>query len=56
MSTFKIILDNDRKGVIHMRQLFYTVARHRVMLKALLVLTIMAAAAIVGGAPGGFDP
>ena len=39
-----------------MRQLFYAGARYRVLLRALFILTVMAAIAIAGGAPGGFEP
>jgi len=39
-----------------MRQLFYAGARHGVLLRALFVLTVMAAIAIAGGAPDWFYP
>ena len=51
MLTFRGFLNTERKEVIRMRQLFYAVARHGVMLRALFVLTVMAAIAIAGGAP-----
>lgn len=48
------------KGVIRVRQLFHGVARHSVVLRALLVLTVMAAIAMALGTPeaalaGGLD-
>ena len=39
-----------------MRQLFYVAARHGVMLRALFVLTVLAAIAKAGGAPNAFEP
>jgi len=39
-----------------MRQIFYAGARHGVVLRALFVLTIMAAIAIAGAAPNAFVP
>ena len=56
MSTLRIFLNDERKEVIGMKQHFYAVARHGALLRALLVLTVIAAIAIVGGAPGGFGP
>ncbi len=39
-----------------MRRLFYAGARHGVILRALFVLTVMAAIVIAGAAPDGFGP
>ncbi len=40
-----------------MRRMYHSVVlRHGVMLKALFVLTALAAAALAGGAGGWFDP
>jgi len=39
-----------------MRKLFYAGARHGVILRALLVLTVMVAIAIAGAAPDAFGP
>jgi len=54
--TFRELLNAERKEVIDMRQLFHTVARHGVMLRALFILTVMAAIAIAGAAPDAFNP
>jgi len=54
--TFRELLNAERKEVIDMRRLFYVGAWHGVVLKALFVLTIMAAIAIAGAAPAAFVP
>jgi uncharacterized protein involved in exopolysaccharide biosynthesis len=53
---FRELLNAKGKEVIGMRKLFYTVARRSVMLRALFVLTVLAAIAIAGAAPNGFHP
>jgi hypothetical protein len=50
------LLNVNGKEVIGMRHFFYAVARHGVMLRALFVLTILAAIVIAGAAPNGFHP
>ena len=39
-----------------MRQLFHSLARRGVMLKALIIVATVAAIAIAGGAPWAFNP
>ena len=51
MLKLRVPLNAKRKEVIRMRQLFHGVARHSAVLRALLVLTVMAATAIALGAP-----
>jgi hypothetical protein len=56
----RVPLNAKRKGVICVRQLFYGVARHSVVLRALLALSVIAAMAIALGGPevalaGGLD-
>jgi hypothetical protein len=53
---FRELLNAKGKEVIGMRKLSYTVARHSVMLRALFVLTVLAAIAVAGAAPDGFHP
>ena len=56
MLTFRGLLNAERKEVIRMRQFFYAMARHGVMLRVLFVLTVMAAIAIAGAAPDCVGP
>jgi hypothetical protein len=53
---FRELLNANGKEVVDMRQLFYAMARQGVMLRALFVLTVLAAIAIAGAAPNAFHP
>jgi len=53
---FRELLNAKGKEVIRMRRFFYRAARHGIMLRALFVLTVLAAIAIAGAAPNGYHP
>ncbi len=51
MLKIRVPLNDKRKEVIRMRQLFHGVARHSAVLRTLLFLIVLATMAIVLGTP-----